>query len=152
MGTLQCLKSYWNKIIKDILKNKNFGSIESIMFLTAPLVQLIGTFNIVLQVAVDFFTDRKINYVSKAILLTLYYISNIMLTIGIVKISQKQIKNYVKGIILLPLFYLSWVPINIVALFEKKSSWERIEHTRTISLDSILAFNYISKNGVKYEE
>lgn len=152
VGTLQCLKSYWNKIIKDILKNKNFGSIESIMFLTAPLVQLIGTFNIVLQVAVDFFTDRKINYVSKAILLTLYYISNIMLTIGIVKISQKQIKNYVKGIILLPLFYLSWVPINIVALFEKKSSWERIEHTRTISLDSILAFNYISKNGVKYEE
>lgn len=152
VGTLQCLKSYWNKIIKDILKNKNFGSIESIMFLTAPLVQLIGTFNIVLQVAVDFFTDRKINYVSKAILLTLYYISNIMLTIGIVKISQKQIKNYVKGIILLPLFYLSWVPINIVALFEKKSSWERIEHTRTISLDNILAFNYISKNGVKYEE
>lgn len=152
VGTLQCLKSYWNKIIKDILKNKNFGPIESIMFLTAPLVQLIGTFNIVLQVAVDFFTDRKINYVSKAILLTLYYISNIMLTIGIVKISQKQIKNYVKGIILLPLFYLSWVPINIVALFEKKSSWERIEHTRTISLDSILAFNYISKNGVKYEE
>lgn len=152
VGTLQCLKSYWNKIIKDIFKNKNFGSVESIMFLTAPLVQLIGTFNIVLQVAVDFFTDRKINYVSKAILLTLYYISNIMLTIGIVKISQKQIKNYVKGIILLPLFYLSWVPINIVALFEKKSSWERIEHTRTISLDSILAFNYISKNGVKYEE
>lgn len=152
VGTLQCLKSYWSRILKDIFKNKNFGSIESIMFLTAPLVQLLGTFNIVLQVAVDFLTDRKINYLSKAILLLLYYISNIMLTIGIVKISQKHIKNYIKGIIMLPLFYLSWVPINVVALFEKKSTWERIEHTRTVSLDSILAFNYMSKNGVKYEE
>lgn len=152
VGTIQCLKSYWNKIIKDIFKNKNFGSVESIMFLTAPLVQLIGTFNIGLQVILDFFSDRKINYLSKAILLILYYISNIILTIGIIKISQKQVKNYVKGIILLPLFYLSWVPINVVALFEKKSTWERIEHTRAVSLDSILAFNYMSKNGVKYEE
>lgn len=152
VGTLQCLKSYWYRIIKDIFKNRNFGSVESIMFLTAPLVQLIGSFNIVLQVAVDFFTDRKINYLSKAILLILYYITNVMLTIGIVKVSQKQIKNYIKGIIFLPLFYLSWVPINMVALFEKKCTWERIEHTRTVSLDSILAFNYISKNGVKYEK
>lgn len=152
VGTLQCLKSYWNKIIKDIFKNKNFESVESVMFLTAPLVQLIGTFNIVLQVIVDFFSDKKINYLSKAVLLILYYISNIILTVGIIKISQKQIKNYVKGIILLPLFYLSWVPINVVALFEKKSTWERIEHTRTVSLDNILAFNYMSKNGVKYEE
>lgn len=152
VGTLQCLKSYWSKIVKDILKNRNFGSIESIMFLTAPLVQLIGTFNIILQVAVDFLTDRKIDYVSKAVLLMLYYISNIMLTIGIIKISQKQVKKYIKGIVLLPLFYLSWVPINVVALFERKSNWERIEHTRTVSLDNILAYNYIRKNGVKYEE
>ena len=136
----------------DIFKNKNFGSVESIMFLTAPLIQLVGTFNIVLQVIVDFLMYRKINYVSKAILLILYYISNIILIIGIVKINQKHVRNYIKGIILLPVFYLSWVPINIVALFEKKSTWERIEHIRTVNLESILKFNYISKSGVKYEE
>jgi len=152
VGTLQCLKAYWNRIIMDIFKNKNFGSVESIMFLTAPLIQLVGTFNIVLQVIVDFLMYRKINYVSKAILLILYYMSNIILIIGIVKINQKHVRNYIKGIILLPVFYLSWVPINIVALFEKKSTWERIEHIRTVNLESILKFNYISKSGVKYEE
>ena len=152
IGTLQCLKVYWRKIFKDLFKNRNFGSLESIMFLTAPLVQLIGTFNIVLQVMVDFFTYRKINYLSKIILLILYYFSNIILVTGIVKINQKQIKNYIKGIIFLPLFYLSWVPINIVALFEKKTKWERIEHTRNITLENILSFNCINKIGVKYEE
>ena len=95
IGTLQCLKVYWRKIFKDLFKNRNFGSLESIMFLTAPLVQLIGTFNIVLQVMVDFFTYRKINYLSKIILLILYYFSNIILVTGIVKINQKQIKNYI---------------------------------------------------------
>lgn len=152
IGTLQCLKVYWSKIFKDLFKNRNFGSLESIMFLTAPLVQLIGTFNIVLQVMVDFFTYRKINYLSKIILLILYYFSNIILITGIVKINQKQIKNYIKGIIFLPLFYLSWVPINIVALFEKRTKWERIEHTRNITLENILSFNCINKIGVKYEE
>lgn len=152
VGTLQCLKSYWSKILKDIFKNKNFGSVESIMFLSAPLVQLIGAFNVILQVMLDFLTDRKINYVSKVILLVLYYISNIMLTIGIIKISQKEVKNYMKGIVLLPLFYLSWVPINFVALFEKKLTWERIEHTKTVNLENIFAYNYLNKNGVKYEE
>ena len=137
IGTLQCLKVYWRKIFKDLFKNRNFGSLESIMFLTAPLVQLIGTFNIVLQVMVDFFTYRKINYLSKIILLILYYFSNIILVTGIVKINQKQIKNYIKGIIFLPLFYLSWVPI---------------EHTRNITLENILSFNCINKIGVKYEE
>ena len=136
IGTLQCLKVYWRKIFKDLFKNRNFGSLESIMFLTAPLVQLIGTFNIVLQVMVDFFTYRKINYLSKIILLILYYFSNIILVTGIVKINQKQIKNYIKGIIFLPLFYLSWVPI---------------EHTRNITLENILSFNCINKIGVKYE-
>lgn len=85
-------------------------------------------------------------------MLILYYFSNIILVTGIVKINQKQIKNYIKGIIFLPLFYLSWVPINIVALFEKKTKWERIEHTRNITLENILSFNCINKIGVKYEE
>ena len=87
------------------------------MFLTAPLIQLIGTFNIILQVAVDFFTDRKIDYISKATLLILYYISNLMLTIGILKINQKQVKKYIKGIILLPLFYLFYIVIDFIKIF-----------------------------------
>lgn len=152
VGTLQCLKTYWKRLFKDIFKNRNFGSVESVMFLTAPLVQLIGTFNMALQVGLDLASSRKIDYVSKAILLILYYISNIILTVGILNISQKPVKNYIKGIIFLPLFYLSWVPINVAALFEKKNKWERIEHTRVVSLESVLNFNCINKNGVNYEK
>ena len=85
------------------------------------------------------------------ILLILYYITNIILALGIVKISQKQIKNYIKGIIFLPIFYLSWVPINLIALFEKELKWEKIEHKKSVSLESILTLNYIN-NGLNIEK
>lgn len=151
VGTLQCLKTYWNRLVKDIFKNKNMASVESIMFLTAPIMQLIGTFNMALQVGLDLAQARKIDYISKVILLGLYYASNIVLTVGILNICQKPVKNYIKGIIFLPLFYLSWVPINVAALFEKKKKWERIEHTRAVSLENILKLNYINKN-INYEK
>lgn len=144
IGTLQCLKQYYKEILKDIFKNKNFASIDSIMFLTAPILQLLGTFNCVLQIITSFITGTKLDYLSKAILLVVYYITNILLAISIVKINQKQVRKYIKGIIFLPIFYLSWVPINIVALFDKNSNWERIEHKRIISLDSIMNLNYIN--------
>lgn len=150
VGTLQCLKEYYVPVIKDIFMNRNFESIDSIMFLIAPILQLIGTFNCILQLVVSFLIGKHINYFSKFVLLILYYITNIILILGILKINQRQIKNYIKGIIFLPIFYLSWVPINVVALFEKNLSWERIEHKRIISLNSILNVNYIN-NGVKNE-
>lgn len=119
IGTLQCLKQYYKEIFNDIFKNKNFASIDSIMFLTAPILQLLGTFNCVLQIITSVVTGAKLDYLSKFILLIIYYFTNIMLAISIVKINQKHVRNYIKGIIFLPIFYLSWVPINIVALFEK---------------------------------
>lgn len=148
VGTLQCLKQYYKEIFKDIFENKNFESVDSIMFLTAPILQLLGTFNCALQLITSFITGAKLDYVSKFILLIIYYITNIILAVSIVKINQKQVRNYIKGIIFLPIFYLSWVPINVVALFEKNSKWERIEHKRIISLDNIMSLNYIN-NGVK---
>lgn len=150
-GTLQVLKKYFELIFKDILKNKKFESIDSIMFLIAPIIQLLGTFNCLLQFIFGFLIGDKINYLSKGVLLILWYITNIVFITSIIKLNQKQIKNYIKGIILLPLFYLSWVPINVVALFEKGSKWERIEHKRVVSLENILNLNYIS-NGVKNEQ
>ena len=151
VGTLQCLKQYFKLIVKDILKNKNFESIDSIMFLVAPIVQLIGTFNCLLQIFLNFLIGAKVDYLFKSILLILYYITNIILALGIVKISQKQIKNYIKGIIFLPIFYLSWVPINLIALFEKELKWEKTEHKKSVSWESILTLNYIN-NGLNVEK
>ena len=62
-----------------------------------------------------------------------------------------SIKNYIKGIIFLPIFYLSWVPINLIALFEKELKWEKIEHKKSVSLESILTLNYIN-NGLNIEK
>ena len=151
VGTLQCLKQYFKLIVKDILKNKNFESIDSIMFLVAPIVQLIGTFNCLLQIFLNFLIGAKVDYLFKSILLILYYITNIILALGIVKISQNQIKIYIKGIIFLTIFYLSWVPINLIALFEKELKWEKIEHKKSVSLESILTLNYIN-NGLNIEK
>lgn len=96
VGTLQCLKQYFKLIVKDILKNKNFESIDSIMFLVAPIVQLIGTFNCLLQIFLSFLIGAKVDYLFKSILLILYYITNIILALGIVKLVKNKLKIILK--------------------------------------------------------
>lgn len=151
IGTIQVLKEYFRSLLKSIIKNRNFEALDNMIFLMAPIVQVLGTFSMIMQVIVCGLTGKAIDYLFKSLLLILWYIMNIILTVGLVKLNKKEVTKYIKGIILLPLFYATWVPINIIALFEKKTKWEKIEHTKAMTLENILSLNYINKNGVGNE-
>ncbi len=150
VGTIQVLKNYFIKLSKAI-KKRNFEAFDNMIFLIAPIIQVIGTVSMIIQVIICRINCKLTIYLFKCLLLILWYIINIILTIGLIKLNKKEVKKYIKGIVFLPLFYASWVPINIIALFEKKTKWEKIEHTRIIKLENILNLNYINKNGVENE-
>ena len=66
------------------------------------------------------------------------YIISIGLSILVIKMNNKKVRNYIKGIVMLPIFVLTWLPINILALLNQKAEWEKIEHTRNIKIDKML--------------
>lgn len=151
VGTIQCLKAYSKQLINDIIKNRNFSALDSILFLMAPFMQLITTFTFILHILINFIETTEIDFVAKIFFSVLWYLSSIIVSILLIKINNKDIKTYVKGIVLLPLFYFSWIPINIVACFEKNLKWEPIKHTKVVSFDNIFNLKYLN-NGVKHEQ
>lgn len=150
IGTNQCLKLYAKQLICDTFKNKNFGSFDSLLFLLAPAMQLVGSATFILHFLVKFAENGSIDLISKAFFAIMWYIASIVMAILVLKINKKDVKSYVKGILSLPIFYISWIPINISALMKKEFKWEKIEHTRKIKLDNLINLKYI--NGVKNGE
>ena len=52
-------------------------------------------------------------------------------------LDRKPIKPMTKGLICYPLFMGSWLLINFKCLFKKETSWEKIEHVRSIKIKEI---------------
>lgn len=143
IGTIQCFKLYFKKLLKKGVRKKDFSCIDSFVFLISPFMQFIGAISYVLHFIILISQDTYINYTNKLLSLLIWYLISIVLAIVSIKLSKKHIKPYIKGIITMPIFVLSWMPINVLAIFDqrKRNKWEKIEHTRNITIDTLLEAN-----------
>jgi len=138
IGTIQCFKYYFVKLFKYAVKNRSFSCLDAIFFLSTPFMQFLGVISYIAHFIVAWAYGLPINYAVKILGLALGYLASIALSIAAIKFSKKHIATYIKGIIMLPIFVLSWVPINVAAVFSKKSRWEEIQHSKDVSIESIL--------------
>ena len=53
------------------------------------------------------------------------------------KMEHKPIKPMLKGLLCYPLFLGSWILINFKCLFKRDTSWEKIEHVRSIQINEM---------------
>lgn len=135
IGTMQCLGIYW----KDLLKKRSFASIDSLIFLLAPILQVIGVIVFIVRAIASILSYNLYTYcINQAFTGAFMYIISIGLSILVIKMNNKKVRNYIKGIVMLPIFLLTWLPINMMALLNQKAEWEKIEHTRNIKIDNML--------------
>ncbi len=48
--------------------------------------------------------------------------------------TRRIISNASSDVFAFPLIIITWLPINIVALFDRKQTWEPVKHTSNISM------------------
>lgn len=137
IGTIQCYRLYFAKLMGKGIRKKKFSCIDSAIFLASPVIQLVG---VVSYIAHFVLVLSQGQYFSNIKLLTIlmWYIVSVLVAISAIKLSKKHIRPYIKGIITLPIFIISWMPINVIACFKKQGKWEKIEHTRSITIDKLL--------------
>ncbi len=138
IGTIQCFKLYFKKLIG----RYNFESVDSMVFLFSPFIQCLGAISYLSHFIIGFAQEGYLNFIGKIFSLLIWYLVSIVLAISAVKLGKKQIRPYLKGILTLPVFIISWIPINVVAMFKKKTKWEKIEHTKNVTIDKILEIDY----------
>lgn len=130
-GTIECLKLYNNKL----LKNKTKTSTDVLMLLLLPIVQVLGTILCGLYAGIEVIINSQIQYLLP--LLFGFILSN-MIAVFVLLVQRKSIIKNIKGVITFPIFIFSWVIISTVAIFRKEKKWECIKHTRVITAEELI--------------
>lgn len=140
-GNLQCLRYYFKPLIKDFFKTGNLSSLDMALIYMAPIMQLIS---FILFTA---WTVYKIMYLPSYHLKTYFYtlgidsliltyLISVLVNCLIIKYNNHKIKDSISAILLFNVFIITWIPINLICLFKKNISWEAINHTRSIKINS----------------
>ena len=142
-GTIECLKLYFFKLVENAFKNKIPQSFDMAIFFFAPIFQLISIAIIAITIVFNIFNlDNSLLittlYNNKINSLILGYVISILLSLIVVIMDKRKIKNIFKGIFTISIFMLTWIPINISCILKKEFNWEPIKHTRNIDIESII--------------
>ena len=106
------------------------------LFYMAPIIQII-TFFVIMSYMFANIIIPGIAY-NKVFAIVFSYITCFVFSFITLKLSKKKIRLYLKGIFTLPFFMVTWIPINIMCLFVKEITWEKIKHTKKIDIESII--------------
>ena len=52
-------------------------------------------------------------------------------------LDKRKIKPMLKGLLCYPLFLGSWILINIKALIKPNTTWEKIDHVRSVKVKEL---------------
>lgn len=141
IGTIQCLGLYGKSILKTIITKRRFVCLDSLVFLLAPFLQLASAAVFIAHIIACIVSDSYTWMINQVGSLAFMYLMSVALSVMVIKVNNKKIKTYIKGIFTLPIFMLTWIPINIAALLNQNSKWEKIEHNRNVDIEKMLKIN-----------
>lgn len=133
-GDVQCLKLYYKRIFKEIKKG-NLACFDCLMTLLAPFAQIVTLF-------MTFFSIVMFDTLKDCILFSIFtflvttLVQAVLYSYVILK-HDKRVKDHFFGIIFFQIFILTWLPINIIILFNKDIKWDEIIHNRSVKLEDI---------------
>lgn len=140
-GLISCCHIYTGSLIKCCLKKQRSSALDAILFSFGPVIQIVALFFAGLTILLAWLNVISLRIIMLqniqlfALLTLLMVIFFPMLTAVLAGITNGKKPGALKqAIVAFPLFIITWLPINIVALFDRKQTWEPVKHTSNISM------------------
>lgn len=140
VGHMQCLKEYTKPLAVAVKENKTVMNFDGLLYMLGTVPMFILTIillvlNIVLflvnGMSVSELLWNAVKYIVPTFVLPIF--TGLMIMI----IDKKPIRPMIKGLLLYPLFLGSWLLINFKCLFKRETSWEKIDHNVSKSIDDM---------------
>ena len=142
-GTIQCFSYYTPKLWQSFKETHRFGCIDMILYLSAPLLQVISTiysfvsFIIIMMISINLQIPQTQNYLSIAgsavgILLTIQF-THWLVRHEHHKNSSVKTSSYFTWWF----FIVSWTVINFACILKPLTTWEPIAHTESFTLSQL---------------
>ena len=139
VGHIQCFKIYTKQLAKSTIKNKKMVTFDGLLYLMGMPILVISLVlvlsNFLLFAGNSISTIKFINGILKFLLGTV--ITMPLTGLITLMLDKRKIKPMIKGLLCYPLFLGSWILINIKALVKPDTTWEKIEHVRSIDVEEL---------------
>ncbi len=140
IGHMQCLKEYTKPLAVAVKDNKTVMNFDGLLYMLGSIPMFVLTIILLILNVVIYLTNgmtftellwNGLRYVIPTFLVPIF--TGIMIMI----IDKKPIRPMIKGLVLYPLFLGSWLVINFKCLFKRQTSWEKIEHNVSKSIEDM---------------
>ncbi len=140
VGHIQCTKEYTKDLAKAAAEKKTIMNFDGLLYIIGSIPMFIVSILLVLSnFAIYLFdtmtTEQLIFNLIKFIVPTLFL--PILSALFTMYIEKKPIKPMLKWALYYPLFLGSWLLINLKCLFKQDTTWEKIDHVRSVKIKEI---------------
>ena len=140
VGHIQCMKEYTGKLAEAAKEKKTMLNFDGFLYIVGSIPMFIITIMLLVSNFVIYAAEGMTQY-ELIINLLRYLIPTFLfpsITAAFVMyLDGKTIKPMIKGFFTYPFFMGSWLIINFKCLFKRDTTWEKINHVRSIKIDEV---------------
>ena len=139
VGHIQCFKLYTKQLAKSTIENKKMVTFDGLLYLMGmPLLVLslaLLFINLILYSGHGMTVSLLILNILKYLMAS--FVMTPLAGLFTLILDKRKVRPMIKGLICYPLFLGSWVLINIKALIKPETTWEKIDHVRSVDVKEL---------------
>jgi cellulose synthase/poly-beta-1,6-N-acetylglucosamine synthase-like glycosyltransferase len=140
VGHIQCIKEYTKQLAVAAKENKTMMNFDGLLYILGSIPMFIVTLVLLgtnfLMYAGDGMTKLELFENILRYLIPTFILPIITSAIAMF-LDKRPIKPMIKGLLCYPLFMGSWLLINFKCLFKRETTWEKINHLRSIKISEV---------------
>lgn len=140
VGHIQCISKYTKPLAQATKENKTLMNFDGFLYIIGSIPMFVLTLVLLLTNFLIYagegmttvqLIDSLVRYAVPTFLLPIFTAMIVMV------LDKRPIKPMAKGLLCYPLFLGSWLLINFKCLFKRETTWEKINHVRSIKISDV---------------
>ena len=137
VGHLQCMKLYIKDLTAGIKNHKRMMNFDGWLYMMG-IPMMVITFMLLLINSIIYkagaMTGAELAFQYVKYLVATFILPIITGWFALI-VDKRPVRPMIKSLLCYPLFLGSWILINIKCIFKQDTSWEKIQHSRSISIE-----------------
>lgn len=140
VGHIQCTKVYTKDLAKAVKANKTIMNFDGLLYIIGSIPMFVVSMILLLSNFAIYLFDSMSTFelivnILKYVVPTFF--APILTALFTMYLDKKPIRPMLKWAMYYPLFMGSWILINIKCLFKQDTTWEKIDHVRSVKIKEI---------------
>lgn len=140
VGHMQCISKYTKPLAEAFKENKTLMNLDGFLYIIGSIPMFVATLvlllaNFLIYAGEGMTTVELIDNIVRYVVPTFFL--PIFTAVIVMALDRRPIKPMIKGLLCYPFFLGSWLLINFKCLFKRETTWEKINHVRSIKISEV---------------